>query len=255
MRRVFSGTSRDGAGNVVSSATVKLFEAGGTTAATFYSSATSTAGITSTTSGSDGTFSIYVDNFDYDAEQTFKITIEKAGYSTKTTDNVRFDDVVLGTYSISADKTVTTNLVVPKGVIYSIATGKTLTISGSFSAGDYQVFTLVGTGKVVLSSVTNPNPLWWGETSPIIALDDDATPSVAKSCKWLTGGTTTITDFDDGVEGQEILIIAEHSITITDGTNIFLNASGNFVMAATDTLRLICKADGKWYETGRSDNT
>jgi len=86
-------------------------------------------------------------------------------------------------------------------------------------------------------------------------LDDNATPTVEGGKLFLTGGTTTITDFDDGVEGQTITIIAEHIITITDGTNIFLNGATNFVMAVTDTLTLQCKADGKWYELGRSENT
>lgn len=86
-------------------------------------------------------------------------------------------------------------------------------------------------------------------------LANDATPSVKGWHKWLTGGTTTITDFDDGQEGQILYIVSEHAITITDGTNIFLNGSANWTMAATDTLTLICKADNKWYELGRSDNT
>ena len=89
----------------------------------------------------------------------------------------------------------------------------------------------------------------------IHTLLNNATPSVEGGRIYLTGGTTTITDFDDGVEGQEIIIISEHAVTITDGTNIFLSGSGNFVMAATDTLTLVCKADNKWYEIGRSDNT
>jgi len=91
--------------------------------------------------------------------------------------------------------------------------------------------------------------------SPFITLADDATPSVLGGNNFVTGGTTTITDFDDGIEGQVITIVSEHAITITDGTNIFLNGSANFVMAATDTLTLIQKADGKWYELSRSDNT
>lgn len=89
----------------------------------------------------------------------------------------------------------------------------------------------------------------------IVTLADDATPSVADARVCLTGGTTTITDLDDGITGQIVTIISEHAITITDGTNIFLNGSANFVMAATDTLTLICKADNKWYEISRSDNT
>lgn len=86
-------------------------------------------------------------------------------------------------------------------------------------------------------------------------LVDNATPSVLGYSKWLTGGTTTITDFDDGVTGQIIHIIAEHSIKITEGTHIFLNGSADFDMVATDALTLICKADNKWYELARSDNT
>ena len=94
-------------------------------------------------------------------------------------------------------------------------------------------------------------PISWS----IHTLTNDATPSVQGGRLWLTGGTTTVTDFDDGVEGQIITVISAHAITITDGTNIFLSGSANFVMAATDTLSLMCKADNKWYEIGRSDNT
>ena len=85
-------------------------------------------------------------------------------------------------------------------------------------------------------------------------LADDATPSISAGTTFLTGGTTTITDFDDGYTGKIIRIIAEHSITITDGTNIFLSGSANWAMTATDTLTLIQKADGKWYELSRGDN-
>jgi len=94
------------------------------------------------------------------------------------------------------------------------------------------------------------------EMATIPTLANSATPSVAAGGRfWLTGGTTTITDITGGYTGKPITIIAEHSITITDGTNFFLNGSANFVMAATDTLSLVQKADGNWYEIGRSDNT
>lgn len=92
-------------------------------------------------------------------------------------------------------------------------------------------------------------------TWSIITLANNATPSIDGGRLFLSGGTTTITDFDDGEPGQIITIISEHAITITDGTNIFLSGSGNFAMQATDTLSLVQKADGKWYEIGRSDNT
>lgn len=91
-------------------------------------------------------------------------------------------------------------------------------------------------------------------SNPIFRLKDEATPSVKDGNLWLTGGTTTITDFIYGVKGQTITVIAEHSLTITDGTNIFLSGSANWAMTATDTLTLICKADKKWYEISRGDN-
>jgi len=88
----------------------------------------------------------------------------------------------------------------------------------------------------------------------IPALSNDATPSVIGGSVFKTGGTTTITDFDGGYEGKVITVLSDHAITITDGTNIFLNGSANFVMASSDSLTLVQKADGKWYEISRSVN-
>ena len=91
----------------------------------------------------------------------------------------------------------------------------------------------------------------YGHPPPSGTLADDATPSVANGFVWLTGGTTTITDFDDGETYQIIYVIAEHSVTLTDGTNIFLNGSVDYDMSAKDVVMLVCKADNKWYEIGR----
>ncbi len=88
----------------------------------------------------------------------------------------------------------------------------------------------------------------------LYTLEDSAIPSVFAGDKFLTGGTTTITNLVNGTPGQVIYIIAEHAITITDGTNIFLNGSTNYVMGDTDTLTLIQKQDGLWYELARSNN-
>jgi hypothetical protein len=91
-------------------------------------------------------------------------------------------------------------------------------------------------------------------TQIVQTLANSATPSVKGRGVFVTGGTTTITNFTNGVVGQEIVILSEHAITITDGTNIFLSGSANFVMASTDSLRLVQKANGKWYEVSRSVN-
>ena len=111
------------------------------------------------------------------------------------------------------------------------------------------------TGVVNYALFTDPSALYGNfYLNKIQTLADSATPSVSNGNVFLTGGTTTITNFTGAWPGQEIKIISEHAITITDGTNIFLAGSANFVMGATDTLTLIQKADGKWYELSRSDN-
>ena len=88
----------------------------------------------------------------------------------------------------------------------------------------------------------------------VTTLANDATPSVAASNLFLTGGTTTITDFDDGIVGQTIKILSAHAVTITDGTPIILSGGANFVMAATDTLTLTMFNDQVWNEVSRSVN-
>lgn len=109
-----------------------------------------------------------------------------------------------------------------------------------------------GTKTIYLGNIRRYNANTTVE--PIITLADEATPSISAGTIFITGGTTTITDFDDGVAGQVITVIAEHSLDITDGTNIFLDGSANWSMTATDTLTLICKADNKWYELSRADS-
>ena len=86
-------------------------------------------------------------------------------------------------------------------------------------------------------------------------LVNEATPSVLGHDKWRTGGTITITDFDDGYEGKILTVISEHAVTIEDGTDIVLNGSADFVTVPTDTLTLVQKADGNWYEISRSAST
>ena len=86
-------------------------------------------------------------------------------------------------------------------------------------------------------------------------LNDTGTPSVQGSDKWITGGTRAITFFDDGFESQVITIASGHTVTITHSTAIVLSGGANFVMASGDTLTLMAKADGNWYEIARGDNS
>lgn len=75
----------------------------------------------------------------------------------------------------------------------------------------------------------------------------DATPSVDQYCFFKTADTTTYTDFDTHVPGQEIKIIAFHTATLTNGTNIKTNTGANKTMVVNKiyTLRDV---NGVWYE-------
>ncbi len=95
---------------------------------------------------------------------------------------------------------------------------------------------------------------WVVDFPAVATLANDATPTVLNTLVAKTGGTTTITDLDDGVVGQTIRILSGHAITITDGTNILLNGSANFVMAAGDTLVLTMYDDQVWVEDARMVN-
>ncbi len=88
----------------------------------------------------------------------------------------------------------------------------------------------------------------------LVELANDATPTVAGVTLAKTGGTTTITDFDDGVLGQTFTLRSGHAVTITDGTNILLSGSANFVMADGDTLTLTMFNDQVWEEVSRKVN-
>jgi parallel beta-helix repeat protein len=100
---------------------------------------------------------------------------------------------------------------------------------------------------------SNDTSDWSTGDAPFVALADSATPSVAFGNRFVTGGTTTITDFLGGTEDQVFILHAKHTTPITDGTNIFLENSTVYTMATTKTLTLQ-RRNGKWYEIGRGDN-
>lgn len=153
--------------------------------------------------------------------------------------------------------------------VYTASTGGTAvnnvtssTTNGTFlfyvDPDDYnltQQFKIVLSKTNFASQTVDNITIFPNEVPDIDTLANSATPSVTGVNNWLTGGTTTITDLTGGFTGKIIRILAEHTITITDGTNIFLNGSANFTMNSTDSLTLIQKADGNWYELSRSDNT
>lgn len=90
----------------------------------------------------------------------------------------------------------------------------------------------------------------------IAITDGDATPSVKNGHMKLyytaNTGATTITDFDDALEGQLIFVLITDALTnIADGGNFALSVAFN--PNADDTITLIHKG-GTWYELSRSAN-
>lgn len=113
MRYNFKSVARDGAGNIVPSATVSVYLAGTTTAASIYTALAGGTAVNSVTSGTDGSFEFYIDDTDYAGTQRFKITIAKSNYASVTRDYLTIFDInsVLdtdGTLAADSDDLVAT---------------------------------------------------------------------------------------------------------------------------------------------------
>ena len=82
------GVARDGNGKIISSATVSIYLAGTTTAASIYTASSGGVAVNSVTSGTDGVFTAFFDDTDYYQSQLFKLVMSKTGYTSVTYDNV-----------------------------------------------------------------------------------------------------------------------------------------------------------------------
>lgn len=86
----YHGTTKDGSGAVIESATIAVFLADGTTAANIYPAESGGSAVNSITSDStNGTFVFFVDTGDYANTQEFKVQISKTNYITQTYDDVK----------------------------------------------------------------------------------------------------------------------------------------------------------------------
>ncbi len=86
-RRPISGIARDGEGNIVASATVALTVYSTGLAATCYSAQSGGSALSggATTSGSDGSYTFWIEDSDYALISLFNVTISKTGYTSMTT--------------------------------------------------------------------------------------------------------------------------------------------------------------------------
>lgn len=119
--------------------------------------------------------------------------------------------------------------------------------------GRYDIALTGGTPTIPTTTIADIEIADTGFQPTITFTSTDATPSIRLGNVFNTAGTTAITAFDGGVDGQKIHIIATASITITDGAGLNLNGAVNYAMTITDTLTLV--NDGSaWYELARSVN-
>jgi hypothetical protein len=85
----------------------------------------------------------------------------------------------------------------------------------------------------------------------------DTTPSVAGGNIFTTANTsaTSISDFDDGVDGQEITVKVDANTTILEGTGTLIRLAGgvNFTGSSNDLITFVSIA-GVWFEKCRSLN-
>lgn len=141
----------------------------------------------------------------------------------------------------------------------SSATGEYLAWNDS---EDYFVLSddLRVTGNVRTANLTVAERFLAAESGIPTLPVNDTTPDLSTnaSVAYYTANTiaTTITNFDNPVHAQIIIIIAgDSNTTIADNSNIILAGSANWTMGTDDTLTLLYTTGGSaWYEISRSDN-
>jgi len=83
-RYPYQDTVRDGAGRIIASATVNVYDADTTDVATMYDAKSGGNVITSITTNSSGYFIFYIDDTDYVSGDLFDVAVSKSGYNGQT---------------------------------------------------------------------------------------------------------------------------------------------------------------------------
>ena len=106
MRYIYQGHTKDANGRIIQEATVSVYLAGTTTAASVYAAESGGAAVNSVESDDNGQFSFWVDTADYAVTQKFKITITKAVSSVAAYEPSTVDNIVIMTYYNDQYRTV-----------------------------------------------------------------------------------------------------------------------------------------------------
>jgi hypothetical protein len=92
------------------------------------------------------------------------------------------------------------------------------------------------------------------QSAVVTLVDGDTTPSISGGHRFLTAntGATSITDFDNEVNGKVIFVLAgDANTTIVHGATIILKYGINVTLAANDVIAFYCSTS-VWYEIARS---
>lgn len=188
--------------------------------------------------------------------KTYAATPAPAGSNTQ----VQFNDGgVLGAHSGLTYNKATSTLTVAN------LTGKASSVTPAGSNTQVQVNdggVLAGFAWLIInkasqllqSTIIKATSYFSGCVAGVVTISNgDTTPSVARTqaLKYTSDANLTITNFDDGIEGQEVTIInlasSYYSLTITRD-NLYVPGTGNIVLAASSTLK-IQKFGIYWYVT------
>jgi len=161
------------------------------------------------------------------------------------------DDSVKASYPTAADADAGTNGT--SGDITLDARGEpTSTQYWGRDGEDYKVIIKDSAAATVytLTNIVLPSHT---RRAAVVFTSTDATPTIAESNFFKTAGSTTITDFDDGVVGDVITIQSPGTaITVQDNAAILLNGNADFQLTSGDTLTLGMLTDQIWSELSRS---
>jgi len=164
-------------------------------------------------------------------------------------------------YGINFTQTGTFKHVVITGNLLNIADAGTTNYGIAFLGTDNTAENVIienndmtYTDTPISFSASVPNPLTIKNNTPITVktLANNATPTVLGGGDiYITGGTTGITDFDDGVIGQVITVLCKHTLTFdfTTAQDADHNLDGSLadITALTgDVLRFLCEDGTRW---------
>ena len=187
-RYIYQGQFKDGNGRVVTSGTISIFEAGGTTPANVYAAESGGSAVSSVLSdSSDGSFSFWVDDTSYGANQRFKISLSKTDFTTKSYDDIEVFPHARVAFRSFADEDATPS--VKGGEAFKTANTQATTITDFNDTYDGQVFRVVINDANTTIDFTATNLKGNG--------GGNWTPTVNDSMDCVTDGTTVWCDISD----------------------------------------------------------